>query len=379
MYNTRNNSLLTDNAMETLFVIKDFPVSMSCIPTTFSNDKVLDMEFQICKKTGIIQLKKYPIFDDMYLTAHNFSIGKMWNDLFDLMTTKTLNIVDKINNPKVLEIGGGSLLLASKILKNNTKIEKYDIFEKNSSLKYSTDERIHLIEEYFDSNTKLSYNPDIIIHSHVLEHVWNPVEFISAIKNISCNYHCFIVPDLQVTFEKKYTNAINFEHNFFITEPYIDTILHNNNFEIIEKEYYLDHSIIYITKYIEKEIIPQSFPNLYDKYYQLAIDFKNYHETIINDFNNKLDNYDGKVYLFGGHIFSQYLIKFGLKTDKIKCILDNSEEKNKCRLYGTILIIEYPEIIKDNEKCAVILKVATYQDEIKKQLYEINKDVVIFE
>mgnify|MGYP003681969797 CR=1 FL=1 len=379
MYNTRNNSLLTDNAMETLFVIKDFPVSMSCIPTTFSNDKVLDMEFQICKKTGIIQLKKYPIFDDMYLTAHNFSIGKMWNDLFDLMTTKTLNIVDKINNPKVLEIGGGSLLLASKILKNNTKIEKYDIFEKNSSLKYSTDERIHLIEEYFDSNTKLSYNPDIIIHSHVLEHVWNPVEFISAIKNISCNYHCFIVPNLQVTFEKKYTNAINFEHNFFITEPYIDTILHNNNFEIIEKEYYLDHSIIYITKYIEKEIIPQSFPNLYDKYYQLAIDFKNYHETIINDFNNKLDNYDGKVYLFGGHIFSQYLIKFGLKTDKIKCILDNSEEKNKCRLYGTILIIEYPEIIKDNEKCAVILKVATYQDEIKKQLYEINKDVVIFE
>lgn len=379
MYNTRNNSLLSDNAMETLFVIKDFPVSMSCIPENFSNEKVLDMEFQICKKTGIIQLKKYPTFDDMYISAHNSSTGKVWNDLFELMAEKTLNIVDKINNPKILEIGGGALLLASKILKNNTNIEKYDIFEKNSSLKYSTDERIHLIEEYFDSNTRISYKPDIIIHSHVLEHVWNPVEFISAIKDISCNYHCFIVPNLQVTFEKKYTNAINFEHNFFITEPYIDTILHNNNFEIIEKEYYLDHSIIYITKYIEKEIIPQSFPNLYDKYNQLAIDFKDYHNNEIVKINKKIEKFDGIVYLFGGHIFSQFLISFGLKVDKINCILDNSKEKNKQRLYGTNLIVEFPDIIKNNKNCAVILKVASYQEEIKKQLYELNKDVVIID
>ena len=59
--------------------------------------------------------------------------------------------------------------------------------------------------------------------------------------------------------------------------------------------------------------------------------------------------------------------------------MDNSKEKNKCRLYGTNLTIEFPEIIKHNKKCAIILKVASYQDEIKKQLYELNKDVIIFE
>lgn len=380
-FNSRENSVLTgENNLESIFTLKDFPVSMSCVTKEYnhSNDKYLDMEYQICKDTGIIQLKKYPLFSDMYIIAHNSSFGNVWNVLFDTMAKKILEITSKINNSKIVEIGGGALLLASKILEDNS-IKSYDVYEKNYSNKYTNDRRLKLIDNYFSEKTMLNYVPDIIIHSHVLEHVWHPVDFINAIKNCKCKYQCFIVPNLQVTFEKKYANSLNFEHNFLIAEPYIDVILHNNNFEIIEKEYYLDHSIIYITKYIEKTIIPKSFPNLYNKHKQLVIDFKNYHETFINDFNNKVDNFDGKVYLFGGHIFSQFLIKFGLKTDKIKCILDNSKEKNKCRLYGTILTIEYPEIIKDTEKCAVILKAATYQDEIKKQLYKLNKNVVIFE
>jgi hypothetical protein len=381
-FNLRKTSILTGKKnLESIFSLKDFPVSMTCISQNneYSNDKYLDMEFQICKDTGIIQLKKYPFFDDMYINPHNESVGETWNILFDIMVEKISKITNKLSNPKILEIGGGALLLASKILNNNNNIETYDVYEKNSSKKYTNDKRLKLIEEYFSSETKLPYNPDIVIHSHVLEHVWQPVEFIHAIKNSKCKYHCFIVPNLQVTFKKKYTNSQNFEHNFFIAEPYIDVILHNNNFEIVEKEYYLDHSIIYITKYNEKTIIPNLFPNLYNQNKQLVIDFKNYHETIITNFNDKIKNFDGEVYLFGGHIFSQFLIKFGLKTDKIKCILDNSKEKNKYRLYGTKLTIEFPEIIKNIDKCAVILKVASYQNEIKKQLYELNKDVIIYE
>ena len=380
-YNLRESSILTGkNNLESILSLKDFPVSMACVSQNhnYVNDKYLDMEFQICKDTGIIQLKKYPLFSDMYITAHNSSFGKVWNTLFDTMAKKIFEITNKLNNPTILEIGGGALLLASKILKDSN-IESYDVYEKNCSKKFTNDKRLKLIDDYFTEKTNLNYIPDIIIHSHVLEHVWHPVEFINSVKNSKCKYHCFIVPNLQVTFEKKYTNSQNFEHNFFIAEPYIDIILHNNNFEIIEKEFYLDHSIIYITKYNEKTIISKSFPNLYTKNKQLVLDFKEYHEKIVSNFNDKIEKYDGEIYLFGGHIFSQFLIMFGLKTDKIKCILDNSKEKNKCRLYGTRLNIEFPEIIKDNKKCAVILKAASYQDEIKKQLYKLNKDVIIFE
>ena len=379
--NVREESILTGKKnLETIFALKNFPVSMACVTEKYENknDKYLDMEFQICKDTGMIQLRKYPLFSDMYIIAHNESFGNIWNVLFDTMAKKILKITDKINNPKILEIGGGSLLLASKILKNKN-IESYDVYEKNTSKIFTKDNRLNLINDYFTEKTKLTYSPHIVIHSHVLEHVWNPVEFIQVIKKTKCKYHCFIVPNLQITFEKKYTNSQNFEHNFFIIEPYIDIILHNNNFEIIDKEYYLDHSIIYITKYNEKSKIPISFPDLYDKNKNLVLDFKEYHEKIVSSFNNKIEKYDGEIYLFGGHIFSQFLIMFGLKTDKIKCILDNSKEKNKCRLYGSKLIVESPEIIKNIDKCAVILKAATYQNEIKNQLYKLNKDVIIFE
>ena len=117
-YNLRKNSILTgENNLETIFMIKKFPVSMSCVKQEYkhSNDKYLDMEFQICKDTGIIQLKKYPLFSDMYITSHNSSFGNVWNVLFDTMT-KIFEITSKINNPKIVEIGGGALLLASKIL-----------------------------------------------------------------------------------------------------------------------------------------------------------------------------------------------------------------------------------------------------------------------
>ena len=306
-YNSRTNSILTgENNLESILTLKDFPVSMSCVTNEYNhlNDKYLDMEYQICKDTGIIQLKNYPLFSDMYITAHNSSFGNVWNVLFDIMAKKILEITSKMNNSKIVEIGGGALLLASKILEDSS-IGSYDVYEKNYSKIFTNDARLKLIDNYFTDKTTLNYEPDIIIHSHVLEHVWHPVDFISAIKNCKCKYHCFIVPNLQVTFEKKYTNSQNFEHNFLIAEPYIDVILHNNNFEIIEKEYYLDHSIIYITKYIEKDIIPKSFPNLYNKHKQLVIDYRNYYETIINDFNNKLDYFDGKIYLFRGSLIAK--------------------------------------------------------------------------
>lgn len=88
---------------------------------------------------------------------------------------------------------------------------------------------------------KIQNKPDLVIHSHLLEHIWDPVEFIMTIKeNLSNNsYHFFIVPNIMQLFSKKFTNSLNFEHNFFIIEDYVDIILNNNGFTILNKEYYV--------------------------------------------------------------------------------------------------------------------------------------------
>ena len=85
------------------------------------------------------------------------------------------------------------------------------------------------------------------------------------------------------------------------------------------------------------------------------------------------------MYLFGAHIFSQYLIKFGLDVTNVKCILDNSPQKNKRRLYGTDLFVEFPNMIENDKSCAVILKAASYQEEIRLQLISLNDNILILE
>ena len=90
-----------------------------------------------------------------------------------------------------------------------------------------------------------------------------------------------------------------------------------------------------------------------------------------------MDSLEGNIFLFGGHIFSLYLIKFGLNTDKIINIIDNSKDKEGLKLYGTDLIVKNPSIIKGMENVIVIVKAASYQKEIEEQLIELNKNVII--
>jgi hypothetical protein len=365
--------------LQHLYTLEKFPVSMSCVPLNVSEYKYMDMIFEICTTTGFIQLKQVPCMDDIYITPHNTSYGGIWNGLFDNFVSFIYDSISDISNIQLLEIGGGSLKLASKLLQSNLDIKKYTVYEKNMSCAHTIDERIILINEYFLKTTQINDPIDIFIHSHVLEHVWNPVEFIESISKQMKNnkYHCFIVPNLQETFNNKYTNALNFEHSFFITEPFIDTILHNNNFEIIKKNYYLDHSILYMTKYIQKEIIYKPFPNMFDEYNNMAISFYDYHKELISTINDTTASFDGEIYLFGAHIFSQFLIAFGLDTMKIKGILDNSIEKNQKKLYGTDLCVYFPNIIEPMKNVCVILKVASYHSEIQEQLININPNVII--
>ena len=375
----RKESILTNKLIEEVETLKDFPVSMCTVPSDYNKFKYLDMIFCICKETGIIQIKKFPSLNDMYLFQHNFSFGSTWTNLFLKFTELINDFLQHEKELNVVEIGASECQLANNILTNKNN-NSYQIFEKNSSFK-DLNEKITVVNEYFGPNSYFSSNINLVIHSHLIEHVWNPVEFIQVLKqklNFG-TYHCFIVPNLFETFSKKFTNSINFEHNFFIIEDYLDIILNNNSFTICKKEYYLDHSIMYFTRLDKKEIIYKQYPNLYLQNKKLIHDFFNYQKDIVKTINSKTINFDGELYLFGAHIFSQYLIFFGLDTSKIRRILDNCKNKNKRRLYGTKFLVEYPNVINSKEKVGVILKAASYQETIRNQLLDINKNVIIFE
>ena len=160
---------------------------------------------------------------------------------------------------------------------------------------------------------------------------------------------------MKVMLSKKYTNCLNFEHTLFLTEIYINAILNNNGFRIIDKEYFKkDHSIFFATVREEFEKKRFSLSDEYKENKNIFLEFIKYHKQMINEINLKIKNITEPIYLFGGHIFSQYLFNFGLNKNKIKGLIDNDSKKHNKRLYGTDKIVFSPEILKDLKSPLVI-------------------------
>jgi hypothetical protein len=85
----------------------------------------------------------------------------------------------------------------------------------------------------------------------------------------------------------------------------------------------------------------------------------------VESLNDLISDIHTPVYLFGGHIFSQYLVNFGLAEELITNILDNDPNKEGGRLYGTNLICHSPKILSGLEKATIILRAGIYNEEIK--------------
>lgn len=374
-YTVRTKSLLKESEpLKHLHTFNDFPVFMGCVDHPIENDLVADMAWDIGTETGLIQLQKLLPLDVLYMDQHNDGTGKVWKDHY----TAFAEFLNTYQPKHVLEIGGAH----DQIAENYWALggtASWTIVEPNPQ--HITNEKIKVIKDWFDDNFSTEEEVDTVIHSHVFEHTYSPFIFMEHIGKFLKNgqKHIFTFPTLLPMLEKKWTNCLNFEHTVFLTEDITEYILEKCGFKILEKKYYGNpHSVFYATEKIGQTAELPVTKNHYDEYQKLFMDYVNYHVDMIKDLNEKIEKTNKPVYLFGGHIFSQFLLAFGLKSDKIVSILDNSPMKQGKRLYGTTLLVESPEILKDMNEVNLILKVASYEEEIKKQLTSINDKIVIW-
>tara|TARA_B110000438_G_scaffold173309_1_gene165598 strand:- start:6128 stop:7252 length:1125 start_codon:yes stop_codon:yes gene_type:complete len=371
--NSRNTNILTNKStLETLFSVEKFPTYVGCVDTQEIDDFLLELSIDICKETGILQLKHLASLDQVYLSPHNDAIGQTWKE----HNEKFMKFINDVLPKKILEIGGGSGKLATMYINKNSNVD-WTILDPNPVFK--NNKKIHSLKKYFSSELNIDHNFDAIIHSHVLEHQSSPEEFFNDISKflVINGLHIFSFPNLAEWLRKKYLNCLNFEHTVFLAEIYVDCILKRTGFELLKKVNFKDHSIFYLTRYTGiKHTI--EFPNLYDQNKKLYLDYIKYYKNFVSELNLKLENFPHKVYLFGAHIFSQYLLSFGLNQNKISGILDNSKLKINKRLYGTNLKVFDPTVI-ENQNVGVILKVGSYRNEIIDQLKKINPKLTIFE
>jgi len=360
-YIERNKSVITGKEnLEHLYTIKNLPVFMGCVNSNPDDDVIADMEWFICKDTGMIQLKQLVLLDLVYLEQHNDGTGNTWKEHY----LEFAKFIKKHNSGKnILEIGGANDYVAKNYMSLDDNVS-WTIVEPNPE--YVENKKIKTIKKWFDEKFTLEIHPDIVVHSHVLEHTHNPMLFVEHIGKFLKNgrKHIFSFPNMLPMLEKKFTNCLNFEHTMFITEYFTDYIIKKSGFKILEKQYFGNpHSIFYATEKTD-EVIDFELDSKYKEYKEVFMDFVNYHLDIVKELNEKIENSSEPVYLFGAHIFATYLIAFGLNTEKLeKTILDNSEIKNKRRLYGTNFVVDSPKILKDKGKVNVILKAGIYNKE----------------
>lgn len=369
----RTSDILTQTTLlEDLYRFVDYPVFFGTTQKPVEDDINSTLSWQISKTTGMIQLSN--LVDPKVLYQHQTTtaaIGATWEKHHLAFS----NFVEKYRNTNsILEIGGAHGILAK--ISMETFGTDWLIVEPNPAPVLGCEATF--VKDFFPSSKVRANEYTTVVHSHVLEHTYDPLSFL---RNIHANLvetgiMIFSVPNLKVWLSRKFLNALNYEHTFFAREEYIDWMLGSVGFGILDKQFYDDgHSIFYAVEKVPPNT--DVCPNLYHENKRLWTEFIEYYDDQVLKINEFISKYD-KAYLFGAHIFSQFLLKAGVNEAEILGILDNDKNKQSKRLYGTNLSVYAPQILSEQKTTCVVLFAGQYNSEIIAQLNSINSNVDVF-
>lgn len=330
-----------------------------------------DMCFQKCSSCGNVQIALDVSPDILYKLNHNVEvIGSLWKEHYiDFYSF----IKKDIENRNILEISDPS----AKIALQGEDYNSWTIIEPNPNFNQS--EKIKLIHCFFDNEFIPNETYDVLIHSHFMEHAYDPHSFLKKCFDVlpTDGLMMFSIPNMQhlLKVDGVPNNILHFEHTYFYDRDTIEYLLTSNGFEILENKDYKSHSWFYKCRKNENVVVSDL---VYKKYLaDRFFDLHNHHISRINKINEILDQSDpSSCFLFGCHVNSQYYVQNGLSS--VSRILDNSKSKQGKVLYGTGYSIHSPSFIeKVNHPIVVCSHTGPYFDEISKQLKQINPNTKI--
>lgn len=338
------------------------PVFMGCVATDPAHDVFHEMSWKV-NESGLLAVENPPALDLVYPEQHNDPVGKLWMDHHEAFAEFVISN-GRIEN--VLEIGAAHGLLAQLILSKHET--KWTIIEPNPTVSGRT--AVRIIEGWFPEDLPPNSRTwKTVVASHVLEHSLDPIRFIEDCAQVLV--HCgdlFITwPDMVKMAERTDLNMLNFEHLHFLPSTTVSKILEAAGLEVMKNEEFRGHSIfIWAKKKISSVDIQLELPT--EHLVELAERYRESLLETVRKFNLAISDWAGTIWLFGGHIFSQYLIASGLDVERINGILDNGLSKQGKRLYGTNFKVQSPEILRGSSNHLILMAAALYEQEIIDQL-----------
>lgn len=261
-----------------------------------------------------------------------------------------------------IEIGAGNGDLSEKLL-NINKVPYYII---DPFYCGNTTDRI-IISSFLEDTPLTNFSANTIVTSHLFEHLYCPLQFITtAIKN-QIKYIYICIPDFENSIKKEsFCNTLNIEHTFYIENKFIEEIFKKYGYTCNRRYEYFNHSIMFEFEYNGLPILLLNPVNQTSEN-----DIPNYINTLIErtmSINKMIDDHYGiyKIYLWPSSAHSLYLCYYGLNYFKIDYLLDNSPDKINKYFYGyNLKCISMNDIINTNDKSLLILHGGCFNTEIK--------------
>ena len=366
----RNRCVVCEGPLRHLHTFDDFPIYMG-VDKKDQHTPTAPMKWGACMGCGCVQLEELVDPDILYARHHNPAVGETWA----AHHAQLAEIVTSCVSPRaeVLELGGANLKLANNVCRRNKTLD-YTIVDRSCG-KYKTEpvsKKIVQIKKMFveyQSGKKF----ECIVHSHTLEHAYQPAEFLEEIRERLVDGGTMImsVPNISAQLKAGHLNAINFEHTYYLDDNYLLMLVLNAGFKIEKIQQFSEWNNFYVCRKVpEKTEIKHCNPSNARHTFEYFI---NTLQKDVRSLNKRIG--PGPVYSFGAHIFNQYMLSSGLRRDPIMAILDNDPNKVGAVLAGTNIPIVSAAEIRNLRSPRVVVRGAQYTSEIRKQLLGINAEV----
>jgi hypothetical protein len=318
--------------LEPLYTFTNFPVFMGCTTEPPETDLRMDMCWTICPECGTIQLGELVPLEILYQENHNEAVGGVWQEHH----TQFAEFILEHGGENRLEIGGANGKVAQ-LARERSQSGRWLILEPNLFADNPDIPNTEFQQGWFEENYQPPFEVDTVIHSHVIEHLYEPCPTLAQINQLLevGGKTIFSLPNMQVWLQNKYTNCLMFEHTYYLPEDVVEFLMVANGFKVTAKKYFREHSIFFACEKVGNPGAEQvQVPKNYNETKALFLSFVEHYLNVVEEIEEQISGYSGSLYIFGAHIFTLYLLGFGLKEDYFLSILDNAPAKIGKRLYG---------------------------------------------
>ena len=343
------------------------PTYMGCVSTPFGHDAFHPMRW-IVDSDGLLKVDSPPPLELVYPEQHNEpGVSSLW-----LKHHRAFRdfILSRTSAREMLEIGGADGTLAALMTEVTSRFTNWTIIEPNPHVDPAID--VQVIKGWFPQDLPGPIDgATCIAASHVLEHALDPYVFLAdCSRSLPPGGELFLTwPDMAAMASRTDLNMLNFEHLHYLPHPTVSRLLEAAGFVEQESHRFRGHSIfIHAEKVGDPQSAPQINENGTEDLQGLAEGYQDALRRSVQIFQAEVDGWVGRRWLFGAHIFGQFLLAGGLEARDFDGILDNATTKSGKRLYGTELSVSSPECLRNTSENLIIIAAALYEEEILDQL-----------